>query len=129
MIRKSLFFAVTVLVVGTAGYQLAWHAEVLGGAGDIGKSVGAIVVALVAIALAIWAILRPTKFKVGLSFVLGFIAARLGGSLWETIGFSQLGWLFGSLIGLGVLYVGTVVDQTNSQSPNGGLRQRIKDWL
>lgn len=129
MVRKSLFFIATVIATGYIGYQIAWHPDSMPGGADVGTSLLAIAVGVLALAFLAWAVASASPAKTIGAFVLGIVSAKLGDDLWSSISLGDIGVLVAVLIGLVVLYAGTVLDGTNNTGSSTGLRQRIKDKL
>ena len=115
MLRRSLGFVLTVIVVLVAGYQLAWHRDVideLGGLSGLFGAVGLVAFGLLAVFWRdAWGTAGRRWVTAGalVSFLFGgeFVRKAL-----EEAPFVTLTWIVGIALVLGVLYFLAVVDTT-----------------
>jgi len=112
MVRRIFGYILTVVLTGTAGYQLAWHKDLRDKFFDHPwQSFGLLVLVLVAIAVFIHATFSPHRGSAFIGLVLGVTAVVWGNHLFSGIKWTTLG-LFGlALVGLVVLGCVTVLDR------------------
>jgi len=123
MIRRTLFWVLSIAAAGLAGWQLAWSPEFFGGAAQAPLSVAGIAVFVVAIAFVAWSYARPAGWKVLVAFGLGITGALLAQPLWGLISWTSLGWLALGLVILLALWAGTIVTYTTMSSLRSSQRR------
>lgn len=119
MIRKSIGFLLTIVVVGIAGYMIAWNQPALEEfVASVGGLVG-LVMAIIGLAILALVVFWPLRWSVTVHRVLLVIAIFvliLGGGETLRQAFTQAPWItllviLGVVIGLGLLYALTVFDR------------------
>lgn len=119
MIRKSIGFLLTIVVVGIAGYMIAWSQPALEEfVASVGGLVG-LVMAIIGLAILALVVFWPLRWSVTVHRVLLVIAIFvliLGGGEALRQAFTQAPWItllviLGVVIGLGLLYALTVFDR------------------
>lgn len=104
-VRRTAGFALTVILVSWCFYQLAWQPDLRNQVfKHPAQSIGLLLVAIVAIGFMIWAIAKPSSWKVAIAFVLGLATAIWGSSLLHGVGWTQVGVLLATLVALVLLW-------------------------
>lgn len=109
MLRRSLFFILTVVTLCALGYQAAWHPELFGDGLGLLRSGGALLAFGLGIAFLIWGWFQPAGWKTLAAFGLGILAAWASAPLWGAITWATIGWVIGALIVLAILWMGTTM--------------------
>ncbi len=123
IVRKSVFFIVTIVVTGYLVTYWWYTPELRDRVSDHPwQSVSLLILGVVSVALLVWGIVRPSSWKVLLSFGLGFAAALWGMELLEGIAWLQIGIIAGCIAILVVLWVLTILDTENTHT----WRQRLQ---
>lgn len=111
-IRRTIGFAVTVLVVGRLCYQIAWEPELRDRLVESPwQSVGLMALAVVSTVLLLWAIFDPSQWRTLMAFCLGAATVLWGKDLLQGISWSQLGILLGITAGLALAWFITTWDR------------------
>ena len=109
MLRRTLFFVISILLAGIAGWHVAWQPHIFGEGFALPRSIGAMAAFVVAIGFLIWAWKHPAGWKTLVVFTLGIGAAWLAAPMWLSISWSGFGWTLLVLYVLTLLWVGTIV--------------------
>lgn len=125
MVRKSVFFAVTVVVTWVARGFWDYNPKFR----DVitehpWQSFGLLIIAVASVALMIWGIVRPSAWKVISAFLLGIATAVWGNELLEGIGWRQIGAFAACVALLAVLWALTVLDADHQLVQRA--RQRLR---
>lgn len=112
MVRRTLGFIATVILMTTAGYQLAWHKDLRDKFFDHPwQSFGLLVLVLVAIAVFIHATFSPHHGSALIGAFLGGTAVVWGSHLFDGIKWTTLGFFTLAAVGVVVLGCITVLDR------------------
>lgn len=115
-IRRTLAFLFTVGLVGRLSYQLAWEPDLRDRLLDSPwNSVGLLVLTALAVAMLIWAVIKPTQWRTLLAFGLGMSTAIWGRELLNGISWGQTLILVGIVAGLVLLWFITTWDEIFGQ--------------